>query len=156
MFCCIFLLDHNTLGAELMAGLCISIFVNSSSPEISLQNRIKSNDGIFKLNQRASRKFLRVRNIPPLHGEEEHLCQNIRSVPWWKKRTNVNVADVNWSLQRNYHNCLNCEIVCHDLCVFSQLSPNNINSDISNTSFNVLEHNYVQVLCSYLKQQRSP
>jgi len=64
-----------------MAGLRISIFVNSSSPEISLQNRNKSNDGIFKLNQRAPRKFLRVRNIPPLHGEEEHLCQNVRSVP---------------------------------------------------------------------------
>jgi len=33
----------------------------------SLQNRNKSNDGIFKLNQRAPKKFLRVGNIPPLH-----------------------------------------------------------------------------------------
>ena len=59
-----------------MAGPCISIFVNSSSPENFTSNRNKSNDGTFKLNQRAPRKFLRVGNIPPLHGEEEHLCQN--------------------------------------------------------------------------------
>jgi len=81
MFCFIFFLGHNTLGTELMARLCISIFVNSSSPEISLQNRNKSNAGIFKLNQIAHRKFLRVGNIPPLHEEEEHLCQNVQSVP---------------------------------------------------------------------------
>jgi len=157
MFCFIFFLGHNTLGTELMARLCISIFVNSSSPEISLQNRNKSNAGIFKLNQIAHRKFLRVGNIPPLHEEEEHLCQNVQSVPWWKERTNVNVADVNWSLQRNYHNCLNYEGVYHYVCIFSQVSPNNINSNISNIwhSFDVLEQNYVQVLCSYLQQQRA-
>jgi len=51
----------------------------------SLQNRNKSNDGIFKLNQRAPKKFLRVGNIPPLHGEEEHLCQNVRSVTVMKR-----------------------------------------------------------------------
>ena len=58
--------------------------------KISLQNRNKSYDGIFKTNQRAPRKFLRVGNIPPLHGEEETSVKMYDQWPWWKEGTNIN------------------------------------------------------------------
>jgi hypothetical protein len=86
------------------------------------------------------RTFLRVGNIPALHGGgRTPLPKCAISDRDEKRAQTLHVPRVNRTLQGNYHNCLNYEGVYHVLCVFSKISPNNINSGISNNSFDVLE-----------------